>query len=102
MEFIDFVTKYAKESSCIELVREFREQVGVQCKKYGSKEHYWNTTHLAFVCKSCGYRTNIRNGTVMESSKLPFRYWVYVIYMMTMTKKGISASEMQRQLSHKR
>jgi hypothetical protein len=38
----------------------------------------------------------------MESSKLPFQYWAYAIYLMTMTKKGMSAKELQRQLGHKR
>ena len=38
----------------------------------------------------------------MESSKLPYQYWLYTIYLMSMTKKGISAAEVQRQLGHKR
>jgi hypothetical protein len=38
----------------------------------------------------------------MEASKLPYQYWVYAIFFMTMTKKGMSALEMQRQLGHKR
>jgi len=38
----------------------------------------------------------------MESSKLPFQYWLYAIYLMTMTKKSFSALEVQRQLGHKR
>ena len=56
----------------------------------------------SFDCKHCGSRTTLRSGTVMESSKLPYQYWVYAIYLMTMTKKGISALELQRQLGHKR
>jgi hypothetical protein len=38
----------------------------------------------------------------MESSKLPFQYWLTGMYFMSMTKKGMSASELQRQLGHKR
>ena len=38
----------------------------------------------------------------MESSKLPFHYWLYGMFLMTMTKKGISALELQKQLGHKR
>lgn len=65
-------------------------------------EHYWNTTYNSHDCKHCHYRLTLRSGTVMESSKLPFQYWLYAIYLMTMTKKGISALELQRQLGHKR
>jgi hypothetical protein len=38
----------------------------------------------------------------MESSNLSYQTWVYAIYLMTFTRKGISAKEMQRQLGLKR
>jgi hypothetical protein len=38
----------------------------------------------------------------MEHSKLPFRYWFVAMHLLTGTKKSFSASELQRQLGHKR
>ena len=38
----------------------------------------------------------------MESSNLSFRKWFIVIHLMTSTKKGFSAKEIQRQLGQKR
>jgi hypothetical protein len=38
----------------------------------------------------------------MEHSKLPFRYWFVAMHLLTGTKKSFSASELQRQLVHKR
>jgi hypothetical protein len=102
MNFKDFIKHYTDEESCIGLFKEYRLKQGITCKKCGSTEHYWNKAHTAFDCKHCRYRTTLRSGTVMESSKLPFQYWAYAIFLMTMTKKGISAKELQRQLDHKR
>ena len=102
MNFIDFVKKYPDEASCILHFREVKERKGVVCKKCGGTHHYWNRTYNSHDCSICSYRTTLRSGTVMESSKLPFQYWLYAIYLMTMTKKGISAVEVQRQLGHKR
>jgi len=102
MNFIDFVKKYPNEISCIAHFRQAKESKGIVCKKCGSTRHYWNRTYKAHDCCTCRYRTTLRSGTVMESSKLPFQYWLYAIYLMTMTKKGISALELQRQLGHKR
>ena len=102
MNFIDFVKKYPDEASCIRHFREVKELKGVTCKKCGSTRHYWNKAHKSHDCSTCGYRTTLRSGTVMESSNLPFQYWLYAIYLMTMTKKSISAAEVQRQLGHKR
>lgn len=102
MNFIEFSKKYPDELSCKTLIKEYRERQGVVCKQCGSKDHYWNKAVCAFDCKHCGFRTTLRSGTVMECSKLPYQYWIYAMYLMTMTKKGISALEMQRQLGHKR
>jgi hypothetical protein len=102
MNFIEFAKHYPDENSCKAIVKSFREKEGVICRKCGSKDHYWNTGVEAFDCKKCGTRTTLRSGTVMEASKLPFQYWIYAIYLLTMTKKGISALELQRQLGHKR
>jgi hypothetical protein len=55
-----------------------------------------------FQCKDCRTRTTLRSGTVMESSNLSFSDWFIAMHLMTSTKKGISAKEMQRQLGFKR
>jgi ribosomal protein L40E len=102
MNFIEFAKHYPDEESCKALVKSYREKEGIICRKCGNTEHYWNTGVDAFDCKKCGTRTTLRSGTVMESSKLPFQYWIYAIYLVTMTKKGISALELKRQLGHKR
>lgn len=102
MNFIDFVKQHPDEKSCIQHFRKIKEEKGIVCARCGHTSHYWNTAHKSHDCKKCGYRTTLRSGTVMESSKLPFQYWLYAIYLMSMTKKGISAAEVQRQLGHKR
>lgn len=102
MNLLKFAKQFPDEKSCKLFVKNYREKEGVMCRKCGSKEHYWNTGVDAFDCKKCGTRTTLRSGTVMESSKLPFHYWIYGIFFLSMTKKGISALELQRQLGHKR
>ncbi|PTM03055.1 MAG: IS1595 family transposase, partial [Bacteroidetes bacterium] len=32
-----------------------------------------------------------RSGTLLEASKLPYHNWIYAIFLMVNTKKGISA-----------
>jgi len=102
MNFLDFIKLYPDEASCINHFRQVKEKKGIVCKKCGCMHHYWNKTYNSHDCSKCRYRTTLRSGTVMESSKLPFQYWLYAIYLMTMTKKSFSALEVQRQLAHKR
>lgn len=44
----------------------------------------------------------LRTGTVMQASKLPFRYWFMAMHLITATKQSFSSAEVQRQLGHKR
>lgn len=102
MTFIEFSQKFPDEASCIKFFRDKKEKDGLTCPKCGHNAHYWNEKKRAHDCKKCLYRVTLRSGTVMESSKLPFSYWLYTIYLMTMTKKSFSSKEIQRQLGHKR
>jgi hypothetical protein len=102
MRIIDFVNKYSDEQKCKEYYRDLRMREGVKCKKCASEKHYWLSAKWQFQCSSCGFRTTLRSGTVMENSRLPFRTWFFIMYYMSETKKGVSACELQRQLGHKR
>jgi hypothetical protein len=102
MNLIEIAKKFPTEESCIAYFRAEKEKKGIVCKGCGSTEFYWSKIYKSHDCKQCHYRNSLRSGTVMESSNLPFHYWLYAMFLMTMTKKGISALELQRQLGHKR
>lgn len=53
-------------------------------------------------CKDCKRRVSLRSGTSLAHTKLPFQYWYLSLHLMTATKKGLSALELQRQIGHKR
>ena len=101
MNLIEFSERYPDEISCQKAFKDLRDKEGVICKKCGGTSHYWKSDKMSFECKKCKFRTSLRSGTVMEHSRLPFRYWLLAIHLMTSTKKSISALEMQRQLGHK-
>jgi len=102
MKLLEFYKHYPDEQSCRDAFKNKREQEGIRCKKCGNTAHYWKKNREEWECKKCSYRTRLRAGTVMHSSKLPFLYWFIAMHMITSTKKSISAKELQRQLGHKR
>lgn len=101
MNLIKFIESFPDEKACILKFKQIRDDVGVTCRKCGSKQHYWQQTILQYQCKQCKTRTTLRSGTILKSSNLPYRYWFIAIHLMTSTKKSFSALEMQRQLGHK-
>ena len=102
MKLIDFTKEFPDEAACRLRFKQVREKEGVVCKGCGSKEHYWLAPKGMYQCKKCRFRTSLRSGSVMENSKLPFRYWFIAMMLMSGTKKSFSASEVRRQLGHKR
>lgn len=102
MNIVLFVSKFTDEIACKEHFRDVRIKQGVICKKCGCISHYWLGSKWQFECKDCHFRTTLRSGTMMENSNLPFKVWYMTIFFMTLTKKGISACEMQRQLKYRR
>lgn len=102
MTLSDFYQKYSSEEDCKLKFKQIRDQVGVVCKKCGCKDHYWQKTLWQYECKECRFRTTLRSGTILESSKLPFRYWLTAMAYLTTTKKSISALQLQKELGHKR
>ncbi len=101
MNIINFINRFPDEASCIDFIKEQRSQQGVICKKCTGSRHYWLENKHSFQCASCGFRTSIKSGTVMENSNLPIRIWMMTITFITATKKGFSASELQKQLGMK-
>ena len=102
MKIIEFITRFSDEDSCRAYYRDIRKKEGVVCKKCKCEKHYWLQGKWQFQCSSCSFRTSLKSGTVMENSRLPLRTWFLIMLLMTATKKGVSACEMQRQVGHKR
>jgi len=102
MNLLKFIDEYPDEQSCRDHFKLIREQEGVICKKCGCEKQYWLKSLSQWQCSKCDFRTTLRSGTIMQSSKLPFRKWYLAMAFMSFSKKGISACELQRQLDHSR
>lgn len=49
-------------------------------------------------CGDCKKQFTVRVGTVFEASKVPLHKWLQAVYLMTSSKKGVSAHQMHRAL----
>jgi hypothetical protein len=102
MTLFTFTAHFSDEQSCRYHFKEQRDNQGVVCKKCGNTSHYWKKDKECYECKSCRFRTSLRSGTIMQNSNLPFLVWYRAMFLMSTTKKGFSAKEIQRQLGLKR
>ena len=51
-----------------------------------------------YQCNACREQFTVTVGTVFESSKVPLNKWLLATYLMSSSKKGISAHQLHRTL----
>jgi transposase-like protein len=50
----------------------------------------------AYKCYQCRKPFTVKIGTIFESSHIPLRFWLQAIFLMSSSKKGISANQIHR------
>jgi DNA-directed RNA polymerase subunit RPC12/RpoP len=89
MNIFSFTAHFGSEEDCRLHFKEQRDKEGVVCKRCGGTSHYWLQGKWSYECKGCRFRTSLRSGTIMESSKLPFLVWYKTMFLMSCTKKSL-------------
>ena len=105
MTLTQVMERFSTEDACKEFLRDMRWPNGVQCPRCKSTKVYsLKARPFSWVCKNkdCGgrngYRFSVITKTVFENTNFPLRTWFQVIYLMTQSKKGISALQIHRQI----
>ena len=98
----EFHEMFPTEQAAIEWFESVRWPDGRYCPHCGSL----NTVAIKskkpqpYRCKEreCRKHFSAKVGTVMQSSKLPVKKWLYAMYLMTVAKKGLSSLQLGREL----
>ena len=97
--------RFSTEGACKNFLQAQRWPNGVQCPRCkGAKVYALKSRPFHWTCKNkgCGgrngYRFSVISKTVFENTNYPLRTWFQVIYLMTQSKKGISALQIHRQI----
>ncbi len=59
--------------------------------------HHRIASKKAYACDNCGTYISPMAGTIFEKSSTSLRLWFYAIYLMSATRCGISAKQIQRE-----
>src|SRR5271166_2666125 len=101
----ELMRTFRDEDACKTLLRDMRWPDGVECPRCKSKKVYLLASKpWHWVCKNkdCGkrngYRFSIITKTIFENTNYPLSTWFQVIYLMTQSKRGISALQIHRQI----
>ena len=105
MTVAQFEAMFPDEEACRAYLKARRWPKGVVCPRCGnpavyelkSRKWHWQCTKCA-PGGSQGYRFSVIAGTIFENTNKPLREWFSVVHLMTTSKKGISALQIQRMM----
>ena len=102
LTFLQVAEMFRDEESALRWITEWRWPDGPYCPDCGSLNVQSGIKHKTMThrCRECPKRPmfSVRKGSVMESTKLPYRAWAIAIYLFTTNIKGISSMRLHREL----
>jgi transposase-like protein len=99
INLITLIDRFHSEDACRDLLEKLRWPNGIECPRCQGKTISRIMKRDQFDCDSCRYQFSVMAGTIFHDTKLPLWKWFLAAYIMTESKKGVSANQMKRMLS---
>jgi transposase-like protein len=93
-----FLERFGTDEACRAYLVRARWPAGFHCSGCGHDQAYSHKKRLIEECTACGKQHSILAGTIFEQTKTGLARWFLAIYLVTSSKGGISAMELQRQM----
>src|SRR6266436_2861749 len=98
--FKQFQAEYPDDAACL---------AGVMKSQYGGTrffcpgcgveaEFHAMTKRRAYACQECGHHVYPCAGTIFHKSRTKLTHWFFAMYLMTSTRHGVAAKEIERQI----
>ncbi|MCP4202809.1 MAG: IS1595 family transposase [bacterium] len=95
----EFTRKFSSDRACAALLRRWKYgEGGFRCPRCGGRRAWFLPSRRLDECTSCHKQISLTSGTVMHGSRKPLRLWFLAMFLFVVSKQGISAMDLSRQL----
>lgn len=98
----DFQREFPTDDACLEwLWRHLHSADGhtAECPKCERPRRFHRVkSRQSYSCDSCGHHLHPTAGTIFEKSTTPLRSWFHAVFLLSHTRCGISAKQLQREI----
>ena len=94
----DFLELAPDEQTAIDFLEAQRWPDGVVCPRCQSPNTRKMPTGNRHHCNPCRKRFSVRTGSIFENSRIPLRKWLYAMYLIHISRKGISSVQLGKEL----
>jgi transposase-like protein len=102
---MEFMREFPDDATCLEWLwrNRYSEDGGhAYCPKCETdrvfKRYETSQQRQSWTCNGCGYHLHPTAGTIYHKSSTSLHLWFYAMFLMTSTRCGISAKQMEREL----
>ena len=94
----NFNQDFPDDNACLEWLKNYHYPDGVFCSQCNQiTKHHRVRGRSSYACDRCGNHIYPMAGTIFEKSTTSLKHWFYAIYLMSATRCGISAKQIQRE-----
>lgn len=96
---MEFEREYPDDATCLGILVKRLYPNGIHCPKCQKvTKHHRETNRPSYACQNCGHHEHPMRGTIFQDSATSLKLWFYAIYLMSSTRCGISAKQLEREL----
>lgn len=94
-----FNEMFPDDDACLEVLKDLIYPDGTTCRTCNEvRLHHRRTGRKQYSCDYCGTLMAPLAGTIFEKSTTPLKSWFYAMHLMSATRCGISAKQLEREL----
>jgi transposase-like protein len=93
-----FLARFGSDEQCRCYLFQARWPEGFRCAGCGHDQAWALKSRLVYECAACGRQHSLLAGTIFEQTKTGLARWFLAIFLVTSSKGGIAATELQRQM----
>jgi transposase len=94
----DFDRQFPNDAVCLEWLKNYLFPDGIFCETCEQvTKHHRIAKRKSFSCDHCGNHVHPTADTIFHKSTTPLTTWFYAIYLMSSTRCGISAKQIERE-----
>lgn len=94
----EFMQKFPDQDVAREYIEGRRWKNGIKCAFCQSSRVTRQKNKQYIRCKDCRQIFTVRTGTIFERSHIPLQKWLYTMYLLTTSRKGISSLQLSKEL----
>ena len=99
MTYSRFLELFPDNSACLDYLKDKFYEDGTDCPGCGKASKFFRIkSRAAYSCMYCRHQVYPTAGTIFHKSTVSLQLWFFAIYLMSSTRCGISAKQLEREI----